>query len=171
MIRIDEANPSHASIITNVARQSFLESHSHSAPPADIEYYVQLKLTESVITDELTESANLFHVIYFDEKPVGFSKIVLNSSIVEVTEPNVTKLERIYLLEEYHGHRLGLKLLENCAAISRDTKQVGMWLYTWIENDRAIRFYQRFGFEIIGQADFKLSENHSNPNHLMYLSF
>jgi ribosomal protein S18 acetylase RimI-like enzyme len=46
-----------------------------------------------------------------------------------------------------------------------------VWLAVWTENHRAIDFYKKIGFKKVGDYDFKISENHSNPNHILYLEF
>jgi len=46
-----------------------------------------------------------------------------------------------------------------------------MWLFVWTENHKAINFYKKAGFKIVGQHDFQISATHSNPNHQMLLTF
>ena len=86
-------------------------------------------------------------------------------------EPHVTKLERLYLLEAFHGLQLGYQLFDFNVQISKQAHQSGIWLFTWTENHRAIAFYQRLGFQIVGKSNFKISENHYNPNHVMWLRY
>jgi len=40
-----------------------------------------------------------------------------------------------------------------------------------MENHRAVDFYKKAGGVIVGNTDFKISETHSNPNHIMYFEF
>jgi ribosomal protein S18 acetylase RimI-like enzyme len=54
---------------------------------------------------------------------------------------------------------------------SREQGQAGMWLFTWTGNERAVDFYKKVGFTIIGSHQFKLSETHYNPNHQMLLQY
>jgi ribosomal protein S18 acetylase RimI-like enzyme len=83
----------------------------------------------------------------------------------------VTKLERLYLLKEFYGRNLGAELFNFNLNLSKEAGEKGLWLYVWKGNDRAIRFYQKQGFEIVGSHDFKISETHHNPNHQMFLKF
>jgi len=46
-----------------------------------------------------------------------------------------------------------------------------MWLFVWIENIRAINFYLKTGFKIIGSHNFNITTTHSNPNHQMYIEY
>lgn len=84
---------------------------------------------------------------------------------------NVTKLERLYLLKEFYSLKLGLELFNFNLELSKQNNQAGMWLFVWKENQRAVSFYKKTGFKIIGNYDFKLTETHSNPNHQMLLMY
>ena len=89
----------------------------------------------------------------------------------EIGHKTITKLERIYLLREFYGSQLGKELFHFNLELSKRNAQTGMWLYVWTENERAVRFYKKNGFKAIGRYDFKISENHSNPNYLMWLEY
>ena len=55
--------------------------------------------------------------------------------------------------------------------LAKRNYQKGIWLYVWKENTRAYHFYLKSGFKVIGEHDFKISENHSNPNYQLFLEF
>jgi diamine N-acetyltransferase len=171
MITINRATMEDFETVAEVARLSFLESHGHSASPADIDAYVSQKLNDSVLLKELSDDQNVFHLIYVDGKVAGYSKIVLNGYHPNVEVEGATKLERLYLLRAYYGLSLGRSLLEHNISFARKNDQRAMWLFVWIENITAYRFYIKFGFEVIGNYDFKISDTHSNPNHQMLLRF
>lgn len=80
-------------------------------------------------------------------------------------------MERIYLLKEFYGLQLGLELFQFNVNLSKSNGQKGMWLFVWKENKRAVNFYQKMGFKIIGEHDFRISPNHTNPNHQMLLLY
>jgi ribosomal protein S18 acetylase RimI-like enzyme len=84
---------------------------------------------------------------------------------------NVTKLERLYVLKEFHHLKLGLELFNFNVELSKKNNQAGMWLFVWTENLKAINFYKKAGFNIVGKYNFKISETHSNPNHQMLLLY
>ena len=158
-------------LLTEIARKSFLESHGHSASPADIENYMEGKLTEAAFAAELLDERNIFHLLYHNGRPAGYSKIILDFPSENIPEPHITKLERLYLLETFHGLRLGYQLFDINVQISKQANQAGIWLFTWTENHRALTFYQRMGFQVVGRSDFKISETHYNPNHIMWLAY
>ena len=169
MISIRPATIDDAPLLSQIAPQVHLESHGHSAKAEHHEYYIAMKLSLEAFITELSIPENLYHLIFIDEQPAGYSKIILNVPHPEIAERPVTKLERIYLLKEYYGIDAGKKLFDHNVMVARENHQVGMWLNVWIENHRAIAFYQKQGFTIIGRSDFELSPTHTNPNHVMYL--
>jgi ribosomal protein S18 acetylase RimI-like enzyme len=168
---IQKSNSKDSSTITSLAQITFRESHGHSASKAEIDHYVNLNLNKEAIKKELLDPTNDYYLIYHDEKAVGFLKILLNTTYKGINQNKVTKLERIYVLQSHHGLKLGLALIDHAIDVAKDQDQRGMWLYTWIENLRAVAFYEKKGFKIIDSADFKISDTHSNPNHIMYLKF
>jgi ribosomal protein S18 acetylase RimI-like enzyme len=89
----------------------------------------------------------------------------------QATQKNITKMERLYLLQEYYSLRLGQQLLQYNIDLSRQQGEQGMWLYVWKENERALRFYTKAGFQIIGDGWFHLTEDYANPNWKMFLQY
>jgi ribosomal protein S18 acetylase RimI-like enzyme len=171
MIKIVKATLNDVAIITKIGRQSFIESHHTSAPEKVIHSYLETKFTLEIIKAELADSSNLFYLIYCNNKIAGYSKIIFDSHHPNINSTKITKLERLYLLKEFYGSKLGYHLFQFNVGLSRKNNQEGMWLFVWIENERAINFYKKTGFKIIGEHDFKISENHSNPNHQLFLAY
>jgi len=171
MINIRQATATDAPLLADIGTKTFLESHGHSAPAADIEAYVSKTYAIETVAEELNDPGNIYHLLYDEDRAIGYSKIIFNRPHPLINDSAVTKLERIYLLEEFHDRKLGLTLLEYIVTLSSKENQTGIWLYTWIKNLRAIKFYEKNGFTIIGKADFQLSTTHANPNHVMYLEY
>ncbi|MRH99359.1 GNAT family N-acetyltransferase [Kriegella sp. EG-1] len=171
MINIIKANSDHAGVIAKIGKQTFIESHGHSASVKDVNRFISKTYTTEAIGKELNNKHVQYHIIYFNEQVAGFSKIQLNTANDNIKELHITKLDKIYLLKEFYGLKLGLKLIDFIIEISKNNNQKGIWLAVWIENQRALNFYTNMGFNIVGAYNFKLSETHSNPNHIMYLEY
>jgi ribosomal protein S18 acetylase RimI-like enzyme len=171
MMTIQKATAEDAATIVEIGKQSFIESHGHSASAADIDSYVSRKYSLDAVKGELEDLKNIFHLIFFNGQAAGYSKIILNVPNENISAQNIACMDRLYLLKGFYGQKLGLHLFELNLEISKQSGQAGMWLYTWVENTRAIVFYTKAGFEIVGKRNFPISETHSNPNHVMYLEY
>ena len=171
MISITRPQKDDIALLAEMGKASFIESHGHSAKPDDINKYVNEKYTGKVFEAELHDLNNIYHIINYNRRPAGYSKIILNAANYNIAVKNVTKLERLYLLKEFYGLKLGHRLLQYNIELSRQSGQAGMWLFVWKENHRALNFYLKAGFKITGSYNFKISETHSNPNHQMLLIY
>jgi len=171
MTSIVRASVGDAELLSVLGRTTFMESHGKSASDKDIETYVNLKYTQKALEFELQNPENIFYILYHDKIAIGYSKIILNVKDANIPFKNVTKLERFYVLQDYHNLKLGWELFNFNVKQSKAQQQVGMWLHTWTENQKAINFYSKAGFKIIGHHDFKISETHYNPNYQMLLIY
>ena len=171
MTSIVKANEKNIKLLADIGRVSFIESHGNSASEADINKYVNEKYTYEVFKEETSDPENIYHIIYHNDQPAGYSNINFNAKHSNIQMKNITKLDRIYLLKEFYGLKLGYELFTFNVELSKKNDQAGMWLFVWKENQRAVNFYIKTGFKIIGSHDFKLSETHSNPNHQMLLIY
>lgn len=170
MVSIRKAVLSDYSTIIAIGLVSVEEAHRDSCSPADMQTYLQQHYNDAVIKKELQDPANHYYIIYVNDTPAGFSKLILHQRHTNIEKENVAKLDRIYLLGQFQGLQLGLKLLQFNIHFARQHGESAIWLFTWIGNKKAIDFYIRAGFTIIGSHWFRVSETHSNLNHHMLLN-
>jgi ribosomal protein S18 acetylase RimI-like enzyme len=171
MVVIVKATEDHTGLLSELSNLTFVESHGHSAAAEDINNFIAEKYNPAILKKELQDMKNIFHILYYNNKVAGFSKIILNFPHTNCNIDNVAKLERIYLLKEFYNLHLGQQLLDFNINLIKENNQAGVWLFVWQENERAINFYIKNGFVVIGSFEYKISENHSNPNYQMLLVF
>ena len=168
---IRRATVNDSSTIVSIGRIAVGDAHRASCSQEDMEHYLDGHYNEDAIQQELVNQDNIYHILFYKGVPAGFSKIVLNAKHPNITNANTTKLDRIYLLSNFYDLKLGHQLLKKNIVFSQENDQCGMWLFTWTGNERAVKFYMRNGFIIIGEHMFKVSDTHSNPNHHMFLTY
>ncbi len=171
MNEIVKANLKDAKILSKLSIESFLPAHGHSAPKKEIDEYVSKNFTEENYKKELSNLLNNYYLYFTKNKISGYSKVVFNDTCPDISSRNISYLSRIYFLEEFYGKGFAKELLEFNCKLCKENNQKGIWLKVWIENKRAIQFYKKMGFRIVGESGFKVTENHSNPNYHMYLEF
>jgi len=169
MITVIKAREEDHRSIVGIGKVAVEEAHRGSTTAENLNEYLEKNYNDDAIKEELNDPGNIYHIIKYNDIPVGFSKINLNATHPDIAAKNVTKLDRIYLLKEYYGLKLGLELLNFNIELARNNDQSGIWLYTWTGNSRAIEFYLKTGFTIIGSHKFYVTETHYNMNHHMFL--
>ncbi|MBL7789026.1 MAG: GNAT family N-acetyltransferase [Chitinophagales bacterium] len=168
MITIKQISAIDLESLAALSKSTFVQSHGHSADSKDIDTYLRYAYSLNRLRSELEDKNTYFHFLYDENILVGYSKISLETNYPKVFDQPLAKLDRIYIDEKSLDKKLGQVLFDFNLEIAKQNNQKGIWLYTWIENHRAIKFYQKNGFEIIDHKDFKISNRHSNPNYIMY---
>lgn len=163
--------PADAALLSKIGSATLLESHGHSAPADILHDYVSKAFNEEACLCELSDAHNLFHGIFYNGVPAGYSKIVFDCPHNAVDLQPVTKMERLYLLKEFYELKLGQQLMQQAISLSKAQGEKGMWLNVWKKNERAIRFYAKHGFKSVGESEFVLTAAHSNPNWVMLLRY
>ena len=169
MTSIKKATFNDVNLLASLSVEAFLPAHGHSSPEKDINTYLEANFSVKNFKKEIANPTFEYYLIYHHDKIAGFSKIIFNTPSAHIEGDTITKMERLYLLEEFYGLHLGTQLMNFNSELTKKNNQQGIWLEVWIENFRAIRFYKKMGFTVVGKANFRVSETHSNPNYIMYL--
>lgn len=170
MISVIRATERDSNAIASIGKVSVAESHKGSCSAEDMNDFLERTYSDEAIKEELNDLNNIYYIINYNDKPVGFSKIILNAEHSNIVTGNAAKLDRIYLLKEFYGLKLGFELLNFNIELSRSNNQSGMWLYTWVGNERALNFYLKAGFTIIGSHKFYVNETHYDLCHQLFLN-
>ena len=79
------------------------------------------------------------------DKVIGF---VGCGAYRDETLPGHGEVFALYVLKEYHGQRVGYELMNAAFEKLSDYQKVAVWVLKG--NDKAIRFYERYGFRFDG---------------------
>ena len=85
MISIVRATKNDIASIVNIGSVSVTEAHKESCSAAILSEYINKNYNYDAIQKELEDEDNIYHIIHYDDKPVGFSKIVLNRELLIIT--------------------------------------------------------------------------------------
>ncbi len=95
------------------------------------------------------------------ERVIGF---VGYGTYRDETLPEHGEVYAIYVLEEYHGLKVGYALMNAALEKLTDYKKIAVWVLK--DNNKAIRFYQRYGFRFDG-TDTEIMLGTSNTERRM----
>ncbi len=160
-----------AKLLSEIGAETFIVSHKDSAPAHELDTYMRKIYSEDTITNELANPVNIYHIIKHENNIAGFSKMELSMKHPAIEAENVSKMDQIYLLDSFHGLKLGAKLLQYNIEYSKSCGQNGMWLIVWVGNTTAISFYEKFGFHVVTRDEFHLTDTHLSPCLIMLLKY
>ena len=71
---------------------------------------------------------------------------VIGTGALKPLEGQAAELKRLWLLEEYHGQRIGYRLVMRLFEFARQAGYRQIFLQTSLQQQRAIDFYKQIGF-------------------------
>ena len=87
-----------------------------------------------------------------DRAPVGY--VVVGPSMLPIARPGELDIKRIYVLSKFHGQGVGIELMKTAIDYAKKDGQDRLLVGVYVGNARAQAFYQRSGFQKIGERTF-----------------
>ncbi len=153
---IRRVTPREADQLQDIGRQTFAETFSSVNSEENMKEYLNNRFSVEKLTAELSDENSEFYFALLDAKVVGYLKINLGQAQTEIRDENSLEIERIYVLKDYHGMKIGQKLFEKAMEISQQKNVEYVWLGVWERNFRALQFYRKNGFTEFDTHIFKL---------------
>jgi ribosomal protein S18 acetylase RimI-like enzyme len=145
--------------LQRIGRQTFFETFSTGNTEENMNKYLEEGFAVEKLTDELNDKNSEFYFASLGNKVIGYLKLNFGQSQTEIKEDKALEIERIYVLKEYHGKKVGQILYDKAIQIARLKNVDYVWLGVWEENPRAINFYKKNGFVEFDKHIFKLGDD------------
>ncbi|RYY44075.1 MAG: GNAT family N-acetyltransferase [Sphingomonadales bacterium] len=161
-----DATPGDLPAIDALFRESFTVTFGHLYAPADLATFLG-QFTPEAWAREFAQPDLRFRLAVDGEGLAGFAKIS-DLELPAPTQARATELRQLYLGERAKGKGAAQELIEWAIATARARGAQEVWLSVYIDNHRAKRFYERYGFEDRGPYAFMVG-NHQDEDRLMRL--
>jgi len=158
-IKIIKVSPEEIDKLQKISIQTFTETFSSKNSKEDMNAYLGREFSSKKLKIELADRNAEFYFALFETQVIGYLKINYGTSQTEIKDSNALEIERIYVLQEYHGKKVGQLLYEKVIEISKQKNVDYIWLGVWEENPRAISFYKKNGFVEFDKHIFKLGSD------------
>lgn len=145
--------------LQQIGRQTFSETFSSSNTEENMTTYLEEGFSNEKLIEELNNESSEFYFALSENELVGYLKINFGQSQTELQDDTALEIERIYVLKEFHGKKVGQVLYEKAIEIAKQKNAHYVWLGVWEENPRAISFYKKNGFVEFDKHIFKLGDD------------
>ncbi len=167
-IEIKKASLTDIKQLQVIGRQTFFETFANHNTSEDMQKYLDNSFSTNTLTSELSNPNSEFYFALLDNKVIGYLKINYGQAQTEIKDKKSIEIERIYVLKDFQGKKVGQVLYDKAINIARQTKSEYVWLGVWEKNPRAIKFYQKNGFVEFDKHIFKLG-NDEQTDIMMHL--
>ncbi len=145
--------------LQRIGRQTFSETFSAGNTEENMAKYLEEGFSFEKLSVELNNPNSEFYFAILDNNVIGYLKLNFGQSQTELQDDKALEIERIYVLREFHGKKVGQLLYEKAMQIAKKKNADYVWLGVWEENPRAINFYKKNGFVEFNKHIFKLGND------------
>lgn len=158
-ILIREATIEDAWIIADISHQTFYETFAPYNTKEDMNKFLNQQFTKGKLVLEVGSRENIFLLAYDNDNIAGYVKIRDQRAPLSLGDANALEIARLYAMTEMIGKGIGSKLMKACVDLAKGKKKDYLWLGVWENNQRAIDFYTKWGFEKFDETDFLLGDD------------
>lgn len=168
MSLIRKATVADAELLSKLGAKTFSEAFGDVNTKEDLDSYLQSAFSLQQIKSELEEPENTFFLLYQLDEAVAYAKLNFHEKVNALEGKKIVQIQRIYARKKVLGTGVGAELMQKCIDESVRKRMEFIWLTVWQQNFRAIEFYKKWGFEIIGEKKFMVGSKLYN-DHVMSL--
>jgi ribosomal protein S18 acetylase RimI-like enzyme len=141
------------------AERSFRETFAHDNKPEDMNQYCREAFGLEIQQRELTDPEVMTLLALSETTIVGYGQIRLGSGTTCIACDNAAEIRRLYVGSTWQGKQIARELLRKLVGAATHSGAKCIWLGVWERNARAIRFYEKAGFSVVGEHEFSLGSD------------
>lgn len=147
-------------------RESFVATFGTLYSPENLAAFLG-RFTPEAWRDELASGGHAIRLAEADGVLLGYAKVADPTLPVTPAGPSI-ELRQLYLAEAAKGSGIAAVLMDWVIAEGRRRGCGELFLSVYIDNHRAKRFYERYGFEDVGPYRFMVGDQ-ADEDRLMRL--
>ena len=145
-------------LLADMSRQTFYNTFASFNEPVDMELFMEKQFGRKELIEELDLPNLFFFIAWENEKPLGYIKMKYwqESPYSFLPQEPTMEISRIYANTDVIGKGVGKALMQFALDHAKQIPVNHIWLGVWEKNERALKFYSKWGFEEKGSHPFLL---------------
>ncbi len=139
-------------------KQVYIQTYGTEGVSDEFANFITKQFAVERIENTLRENPNSIIVAEYNNNLVGVAEIEFAKKC-PIDNIIAAELNKPYILEWFCGMGIGEKLLAFAEEIINDEGENLLWLWVLESNTRAIQFYEKHQFSVIGHAPFQMETN------------
>jgi GNAT superfamily N-acetyltransferase len=160
---VRDARPADAARLSEFMTTTFLAANGHCSSEDNVRAHVLRSFAPERQHAEIVSGDRVTLLATLDSAWAGYAQLRLGvplpaavsgvSALLHGVERAAAELARFYLDARHHGTGAATRLLQETLARAHAGGARALWLCVWEESARAIRFYQKHGFEALAATE------------------
>lgn len=156
---IRQASLDDAAVLAQLAERTFRNTFTTGNNSADMELHCAKSFGAEIQQKEILNPNYVALLAEIDHQLVGFAQVRLYSPKDCVTAQRPSELYRLYVSKEWHGRGVAQQIISQVFSTATAAGADHLWLGVWEHNPRAIAFYRKYGFKVVGDHVFQFGSD------------
>jgi ribosomal protein S18 acetylase RimI-like enzyme len=148
-----------APVLADLGARTFRDTFGSDNSESDMAAYLAQSFSPEIQSRELQDAATTFLIASIAGNPAGYAKLRIGHTPSRIAAASAIEIVRFYADAPWIGRGVGAALMDACLQYASRTGCDVVWLDVWERNARAIAFYERWGFRVVGEQAFVLGED------------
>ncbi len=159
MTTIRRAHLDDSEALAYLAEHTFRETFTTGNNPTDMALHCAKNFGAEIQRQEILDPNCATILAEVDSQLVAFAQVRLYSPKDCVSANHPSELHRLYVSKEWHGRGLAHKIMAQILSTAASAPADALWLGVWEHNPRAIAFYGKYGFSVVGEHIFQFGSD------------
>ncbi len=165
-VTIRRVQPHEATTLSNIARQTFYDTFTGTCTEQDMQHFLDTVFSTEQLAKELANPDDHCFFAETGANVAGYLRFMEDyGGLPLMRQWKALELKRIYVTKEYQGKGVAQQLMDFYINFANQHEYTALWLGVWEHNERAKKFYVRYGFTDSGHThDFPIGDTPQTDN-------
>ena len=141
-----------------LAERTFRDSFGQRNSPSNMDLHCERHFGPDIQAREIGDRGIVTTLALAAGQLIGFTQLMPSRPQPGVAAKRPAELNRIYVVAAWQGKGVAQALLKDAVASATAAGADCLWLGVWEHNPKAIAFYRKSGFDIVGTHSFMLGD-------------
>jgi ribosomal protein S18 acetylase RimI-like enzyme len=158
-IRIRRAAEGDALSLSVLAEETFRAAFAESNTPDNMDFHCAANYSQALQLAEIRDSRCETWVADTGQTLVAYVQLRLYATLPAIPGERPIEIQRFYVDASHHGSGLAHRLMAHVLARAQAAGAAAIWLGVWERNLRAVAFYRKWRFGVVGEHIFKVGDD------------
>ena len=150
------ATAADADALSAFGRGAFTDAFAADNRPEDLLAYLDSAFSPEIQRRELQNPSSLCLLMERDGTLIAYATLRFDTVSPFVDDPSAIEIQRFYVDRSGHGTGLAQTLMSACIDVAERRGAGTLFLGVWQINAKALRFYGKQGFQVVGEQMFRM---------------
>lgn len=157
-VDIRKVVPADIERLVTIGQKTFLDTYGALNTEENMRAYLESHFSKQRLKSELNNANIAYYFAVIEGVVIGYLKLNFGEAQTELKGEHSLEIERIYVLKEYQGKKLGQRFCRHAVEVAQQRQLDFVWLGVWEQNTKAIEFYEKNEFVAFDQHVFVLGD-------------